>query len=114
MIYRSNAIVAQIATVVHSYLHLWTDQDNLVKVSEKEWMNISLIDDWKTQYKPGQAHVYSVEQKNHEVIDMMFDKLQAQGCLKWTTSFISFIYLCFMIWKNLLNETQKGRVVVDI
>jgi len=45
---------------------------------------------------------------------MMFDKLQAQGCLKWTTSFISFIYLCFMIWKNLLNGTWKGRVVVDI
>ena len=31
-----------------------------MKVSEKEWMDISLIDDWKVKYKPEQAHVYSV------------------------------------------------------
>jgi len=77
-------------------------------------MNILLIDNWKTQYKPEQACVYSVEQKNCEIIDMVFDKLQAQGHLKWTTSFISFTYLCFMVWKNLPNETQKDRIVVDI
>ncbi len=86
----------------------------MIKVLKKEWINISLIDDWKTQYKLGQVCVYLVEQKNHKVIDMTFDKLQAQDHLKWTTSFISFIYFCFMIWKNLLNETQKDRVVVDI
>ena len=77
-------------------------------------MNILLIDNWKTQYKLEQACVYLVEQKNCEIIDMMFNKLQAQGCLKWTTSFISFIYLCFVVWKNLSNEIQKDRIVVDI
>ena len=45
-------------------------------------MNILLIDDQKTQYKLEQACVYSVEQKNYEVIDTAFDKLQAQGHLK--------------------------------
>ncbi len=113
-VYGSNAVAAQIATVVHSYPHLWTDRGNLVKVPEEEWMDIPLIDDWKTQYKPGQARVYPVGQKDREVIDTAFDKLQAQGRLEWTTSSTPFTYPCFVVWKNLPDGTRKGRVVVDI
>ena len=85
-----------------------------MKVSKKEWMNISLIDDWEAKYKPGQAHVYSVSQNDWEVINKAFNKLQLQEHLKWTKTSTPFTFLCFVVWKNLLNETRKERVVIDI
>ncbi len=31
-----------------------------MKISEKEWMNSLLIDDWEAKYKPEQARVYLI------------------------------------------------------
>jgi hypothetical protein len=59
-VYESSTIAAQVKAVIHFYPHLWEDCSNVMKVSEKEWMNILLIDDWEAKYKPEQAHVYSV------------------------------------------------------
>jgi len=113
-VYESNTIAAQIEAVIHFYPHLWEDCDNVVKVSEKEWMNILLIDDWKAKYKPEWACVYLISQNDWEVINQAFDKLQLQECLKWTKTSMPFTFSCFIVWKNLLNETRKERVVIDI
>jgi len=113
-VYGSSTIAAQVKAVIHFYPHLWEDCDNVTKVSEKEWMNISLIDDWEAKYKPEQARVYLISQNDWEVINKAFDKLQLQGRLKWTKTLTPFTFLCFVVWKNLPNETRKGRVVVDI
>jgi len=113
-VYGSSTIAAQVKAVIHSYPHLWEDCSNVTKVPEKEWMNILLIDDWEAKYKPGQAHVYSVSQNDWEVINKAFDKLQSQECLKWTKTSTPFTFSCFVVWKNLPNETRKERVVVDI
>jgi len=59
-VYESSTIAAQVEAVIHFYPHLWEDCSNVMKVSEKEWMNILLIDDWEAKYKPEQAHVYSI------------------------------------------------------
>ena len=85
-----------------------------MKVSEKEWMNILLIDDWEAKYKPEQAHVYLISQNDWEVINKAFDKLQLQEHLKWTKTSTPFTFFCFVVWKNLSDETRKERVVIDI
>ena len=77
-------------------------------------MNIPLIDDWEAKYKSEQACVYSVSQNDWEVINKAFDKLQLQECLKWTKTLMPFTFFCFVVWKNLSNETRKERVVIDI
>ncbi len=59
-VYESSTIAAQVKAVIHFYPHLWEDCSNVMKVSEKEWMNILLIDNWEAKYKSEQAHVYSV------------------------------------------------------
>jgi len=113
-VYESSTIAAQVKAVIHFYPHLWEDCSNVMKVSEKEWMNISLIDNWEAKYKPEQAHVYLISQNDWEVINKAFDKLQSQERLKWTKTSMSFTFFCFVVWKNLLNETRKERVVIDI
>jgi len=113
-VYGSSTIAAQVKAVIHSYPHLWEDCGNVTKVSEKEWMNIPLIDNWEAKYKSEQAHVYPISQNDWEVINKAFDKLQLQGRLKWTKTSTPFTFLCFVVWKNLSNETRKERVVVDI
>ena len=40
-------------------------------------MNISLFDNWRKLYKSDQTRVYSLDQKNRNVIDKKFDKLHA-------------------------------------
>ncbi len=113
-VYESSIIVTQVKAVIHFYPHLWEDCDNVMKISEKEWMNISLIDDWEAKYKSKQAHVYSISQNDWEVINKAFDKLQLQEHLKWTKTSMPFTFFCFVVWKNLSNETRKERVVIDI
>jgi len=63
--------------------------------------------------KPGQTRVYPVGQKDKDVIDQEFDKLQAQGRMEWTPTSTPFSFPCFVVWKN-TPVGPKGRVVVDI
>ena len=106
---------ALIATAVDAFPTLWKDSGNVVNVPESEWMDIPLLDNWRELYKPGQARVYPVGQRDKEVIDREFDKLHQQGRMEWTTTATPFSFPCFVVWKDIPgNNERKGRVVVDI
>ena len=102
-----------ITSVVDEFLPLWQDRGQQAKVPEEEQMEIPLIDNWESHYKPGQARVYPVGPKDRGIIDQTFDKLHQQGRLEWTKSHTPFSFPCFVVWKNTM-EGPKGRVVIDI
>ena len=77
-------------------------------------MDIPLLDNWKELYKPGQARVNPIGQRDREVIDKSFDKLHVQDRMYWTNEATLFTYPCFVVWKDLGNRKLKGRVVIDI
>ena len=107
---------ASIATAVDAFPTLWKDTGNVVNVPEEEWMDIPLVDNWREVYKPGQARVYPVGQRDKDVIDKEFDKLHEQGRMEWTTTATPFSFPCFVVWKDTPGgeSERKGRVVVDI
>ncbi len=101
------------AAVVDKFPNLWKDTGNVVGVPESQHMEIPLLDNWEELYKPGQARVYPLGQRDREVIDKEFDKLYTQNRLEWTTISTPFSFPCFVVWKN-AAEGPKGRVVIDI
>ena len=66
---------ASLASTVDAFLTLWQDTGNVVNVPEAEWIEIPLVDNWESLYKPGQARVYPIGQRDKAVIDKEFDKL---------------------------------------
>ena len=71
------AAVTALTEIASHYLSLWKDNSNVTDISEKEWMKISLLNNWKKLYKLDQAKVYSLGTKDCEIIDEAFDKLHA-------------------------------------
>lgn len=59
------------------------------------------------------AKIYPLGNKDREVVDETFDKLQSQGRLEYTKNRTPFGYPVFVIWKT-TNGERKGRAVVNI
>ena len=76
-------------------------------------MNISLFDNWRELYKSDQTRVYSLDQKNKNIIDKKFDKLHAQDRMKWIIIATLFSFLYFVIWKT-ISKGRKDRVIINI
>ena len=112
-IYEDMIAIAKIAKVVEAFSSLWKDIDNVINVSENQWMEISLVENWQEIYKAGQARVYPVGVRDKEVIDKAFDKLHEQGRMEWTTTSTPFSFPCFVVWRETVDG-PKGRVVIDI
>ena len=45
-IYEDTIAIEAIVKVVEVFLNLWKDIDNVINVSENQWMKISLVDNW--------------------------------------------------------------------
>ena len=67
-----------IAAVVTKFLTLWQDTGGVKNVPQSEWMDIPLLENWRDLYKPGQARVYPLGQRDKNVIDKEFDKMHEQ------------------------------------
>ncbi len=105
---------SMLSATVTDFPSLWQDTGSVQNVPESEWMDIPLLDNWRDLYKPGQARVYPLGQKDREVIDKEFDKLHSQDRMEWTTTATPFSFPCFVVWKTTPEGERKGRVVVDI
>lgn len=75
-------------------------------------MRIFLKIDWKSRIS-SKTKVYSLNTKNRELINEIFDKLHDVDKLDWTQKSTSFSYSIFYVWK-IVNEERKERIVVDI
>ena len=45
---------------------------------------------------------------------IVFDKLQAQGRLEYTTQPTPFCFSVFMVYKTLFDDSNHGRSIIDI
>ena len=75
-------------------------------------MRISLKSDWKQRIFD-KTKIYSLDKKNKELVDEIFDKLHESDRFSWTDEFIFFNYFVFCVWKK-VNDKKKNRSIVDI
>lgn len=58
--------------------------------------------------------MYSLDIKAKRLVDKTFDEMQHLGCLKYTTSYIQFSFLVFVVYKTNIKGEKKGCAMVDI
>ena len=114
-IYETKTSQNAIKQVVEIYFALWSnDNDSIVKISENDWMSITLLSDAKIS----SVKIYSIESKDKQLIDDMFDKLHEQSRMKYSKHSTSHDYSVFVTWRTILRSGQesvrKNRVVVNI
>ena len=114
-IYETKVSQNAIKQVVEIYFVLWSnDNDSTMKISESDWMSITLL----SEAKISSVKIYSVESKNKQLIDDMFDKLHEQSRMKYSKHSISHDYSVFVTWRTIFKSDQKSdrkdRVVVNI
>ena len=98
-----------LSDVIDEFSDLFVDKGETVDIPEDQWMPIPL----KPNAKSKPARVYPVGQRDKDVIDDTFDKLQAQGKLTWSNQPTPFSYPVFIVWRD-TPAGRKGRVIVDI
>ena len=71
IIYENNKIVHILSSLITEFEDVFIDIENIINISENQWMFISL----KSEIKTKSLKVYSLDHKNKEVVDVIFDKL---------------------------------------
>ena len=114
-IYETKTNQDAIKQVVEIYFAFWSnDNDSTVKISESDWMSSTLL----SEARISSVKIYSIESKDEQLIDDMFDKLHEQSRMKYFKHFISHDYSVFVTWRIIFKSDQesvrKDRVVVNI
>ena len=111
-IHRFNDVAVQtFIDIVKKYFDLWK-KTSFADLSKKNWMKISLKTDWESRISD-KIKIYSLNIKNRELIDAIFDKLHEFDKLNWIEKLTSFSYLVFCVWKD-VNDEKKKRIIIDI
>ena len=109
-IYGGSAEAIQVLkSVVAEYEDIFRDSGATIDIPEEEWMPIPVRPDAKIKA----CKVYPLGQRDRDVVDATFDKLQQQGKLKFTTQPTPYGWPCFVVWRD-TPQGPKGRVVIDI
>ena len=98
-----------LSTVVTDFEDVFMDTGSTIDIPEEQWMPIPLKPDAKAK----SSKVYPLGQKDREVVDATFDKLQQQGKLRFSTQPTPYSWPCFVVWRD-TPQGRKGRVVIDI
>lgn len=61
---------------IYTFPEVWVDQGKTVSISESEYLQVSLIQDWD-KFKVT-SRIYSLSQKDRELVDAKIDKLHTQ------------------------------------
>lgn len=77
-------------------------------------MKVLLKPDWETKVSIIKPRVYSLGNKNWQVVDKIFNEMHRLDYLKFTTKYTPFSFPVFVIWKPDAKGKRKSRVVVDI
>ena len=108
-VYGDNSSASTLANLVSSFEDVFTDTGRTVDIPEDYWMPIKL----KSGAQPKASKVYPLGQKDRQVVDETFDKLHAQGKLRFTDQPTPFSWPCFVVWRD-TPQGRKVRVVIDI
>ena len=115
-VYDKSEVLVCYAETVNHYSDLWVDKDWVIKLSEKDWMTISLIDSWDSLKVT--AKIYFTTEKNCDKIDKTFNKLHEQSWIKFSNELILFAYSVFIVWCTIVKRDSsimyKARVIVNI
>ena len=103
--------IQKFSNLIDKYSSLWTDQ-RFANLSKNNWMRLSLKSDWKFKIKR-KVKIYSLEQRDRNAVDNIFDKLHTQNRLTWINQETSFSFSVFVIWRD-FSSNKKARIVVDI
>ena len=63
------------------------------------------------------AKIYLLESQNRQLINEVFDKLHAEGRMKYTSQSTSHDYFVFVVWRTISGSDEserKNRIVIDI
>ena len=101
-----------LVVIVDEFFALWTNVD-FAQLSEKNWMRIFLKSDWKDRVSE-KTKVYSLEVRDRELVNKIFDELHEQRRMSWTDVFTFFSYSVFCVWKKNVVDESKSRVIVNI
>ena len=74
-----------------------------------------MLEGWEKRVK--RKRVYLTGEAEKELIDKVFNKLQAEGKLKWATDHTPTGYLVFVTYRDVIRDgvcTRVGRLVVDL
>ena len=106
IIYDNSNTRHRLEQIIDVYSSLWTNHDQVIDISEVEWMSIKIKSNVNVQL----VKSYSLKRK-----DQKFDRLHAQEKMSWIIEFTSYEYLVFVVWRTIeeLNE-RKNRIIIDI
>ena len=76
-IYGNKYAVAMLKEIVNLYLNLWINIGN-VTLPESQYLKISLLNNWRDNYKVGLIKIYLVGNRNEVLINKTFNKLYKQ------------------------------------
>ena len=74
-------------------------------------MKIWLKNDWKSRVFD-KIKIYSLNLRDRQLINQIFDELHNNDKLFWINVFIFFNYSIFCVWKILFFDERKNRVVI--
>ena len=104
--------IQSLRDIVEIFLNLWRDI-GFVDMNMTDWMRISLKSDWE-RHVIEKAKIYSLELRDKQLVNDIFDELHKIDKLSWITKSTFFNYFLFCVWKTASNDEKKSRVVVDI
>lgn len=64
--------------LLERYPRLFVDDGKIANIDEKDWMTVPLQPDWETRGVRLAHRVYSLSQRDRDVVDKVFDKLHTQ------------------------------------
>ena len=105
-------IIDSFIKIVKNFFSLWQNID-FVKISEQNWMRISLKSDWKSRVFD-KIKVYSLRARNRKLMNKIFDELHVVDKMFWINEFTFFFYSIFCVWKLDADDQRKKRIVIDI
>ena len=93
IIYDQSKTIETISTLIVEYQNLFIDKNIINDILEQKWMLIN----FKFNVVIKSIKIYSLNQRNREIVDITFDKLHAQKKMHFINQFTSFNYSIFVV-----------------
>lgn len=114
IVYDDNFVYNRLSTIAEVYFNIWKNIENIVNISEKNWMSIHI----NLESKSDAFKMYSLELKDCKLVNLKFDKLSWQKKMKWIIELTLYDYSVFVVWRTIQihekDSIRKDRVIVDI
>ena len=113
---KSNKVTA-LTAVVKTYSDLWHDCERMMNISEINYLQMSLKENWEQNVTKLLKQVYLLDEKAQWLVNEKFDELHHQEQMKWSIQSTSFDFLIFVVWKMIISDSLskwKSHVVMNI